>query len=174
MTILTLRFSKIHYMQEVLFCCLLAVAMGLTAKVSVPLPFTPVPVVVQNFFPLFIAIFFGWKRAFFTTAAWFLFGMMGLPFFAGNFFTLGYRLGYIASAAVSGWVFERTSRNAWHAFGSMVLGSWVIYLWGILWLLCYFPFSRVMLLGILPFIPLDMLKAFLCASIYRTYRKDSL
>jgi len=88
---------------------------ALCARVSVPLPFTPVPLTLQNFGVLLVGLALGPRRAF---AALFLYlaeGLIGIPVFSptgpGGVAQLlgptgGFLLAYPFVAGIAGWVFE--------------------------------------------------------------------
>lgn len=171
MTALALSVKKTAEV-EALLCVLGAVFIGLFAKISLFLPFTPVPVALQNFIPLVFALVLGKKRAVYMTVTWFVLGMAGLPFFAGgsggilaNIPTLGYRIGYVLGVLITGAIFENSQKRAVDGFLSLIAGSSMIYLAGVAGLCFFVPLSKVFFLGILPFIPGDLIKALLCIMI---------
>ena len=55
---------------------------ALCARVSVPLPFTPVPLTLQNFGVLAVGLLLGSRRGFAALALYLLEGAVGLPVFS--------------------------------------------------------------------------------------------
>lgn len=101
-----------------------AVVMGaslfvaLCARVTVPLPFTPVPLTLQNFGVLAVALAFGSRRGFAALALYVAEGAVGLPVFnaagPGGIAQIlgatgGFLMAYPFVALVTGWIYERTS-----------------------------------------------------------------
>ena len=86
---------------------------ALCAHISVPLPFTPVPLTLQNFAVLLVGMFLGPVAGFTTMALYLLEGAVGLPVFtpysaAGAAHLLGPNGGFLFSyplaAAIAGWI----------------------------------------------------------------------
>src|SRR3954447_5509375 len=86
---------------------------ALCARVSVPLPFTPVPLTLQNFAVLLVGLVLGPVAGFSAMALYLAEGAAGLPVFnphgAGGVLQLfgptgGYLLSYPFAAAAAGWV----------------------------------------------------------------------
>jgi len=91
------------------------------AQVSIPLPWTPVPVTLQTFAVMFIAVTLGARRSAIACAAYLLEGALGLPVFQplgapGVLRLLGPTAGYLWSyplaAFVSGWLVEKWAHTS--------------------------------------------------------------
>jgi biotin transport system substrate-specific component len=84
-------------------------------------------------------------------------GKAGLAVLLGP--TGGYLIGFIAAAFVTGWLAER-GWDRWPLTTAlaMVFGNLVIYLFGVSWLAVFVGISKAPLLGMVPFIPGDILK----------------
>jgi biotin transporter BioY len=74
-----------------------------------------------------------------------------------GFFFATLAVGWLAGV---GW-----SRNFWRSFVAALIGTFIIYAFGALWLSLFVGFSKAIILGILPFMPGDLLKALITASI---------
>jgi biotin transporter BioY len=101
-------------------------------------------------------------------------GAAGLPFFAGGAAGLphlaaptgGYLLGYVPTAFVIGWLAERGwDRTAWRAAIAMLCGSIVLFACGLAQLAVFVGPSRVLALGLYPFVVGDLLKIAAAATI---------
>ena len=87
-----------------------AASTAVGAFIAIPLPFSPVPIVLQNFFILLIALVLGPRMGTASVALYLLVGALGLPVFAGgkggfaHFFgpTGGYLAGFLLSAWITG------------------------------------------------------------------------
>jgi biotin transport system substrate-specific component len=135
------------------------------AQVSIPLPFTPVPITGQTLGVLLTGIVLGSRMAALAMALYLLEGAIGLPFFAGGRSglggpTTGYLLSYPLAAFLTGWLAERGwDRKPLTAAAAMLTGSLVIFGLGATWLSAYVGGAmKAFTLGVLPFIPGDLLK----------------
>lgn len=141
---------------------------ALSAQVAVALPFSPVPVTGQTAAVLLVGALLGSRRGSLAVLAYIAQGLAGLPVFAGGAFGLarllgptgGYLLGFVAAAFLVGWLAERGwDRRPLSTAAAMVLGNVVIYTIGALWLAVFVGGLRqAAAVGIVPFIPGDLLK----------------
>ena len=149
---------------------------ALMAQITIPLPFTPVPITGQTLAVLLVGAALGSRRGALSMAAYVVEGALGLPVFAGGTAGLkrltgptgGYLIGFIAAAFVTGWLAERGwDRRPLSTALAMLTGNAVIYLFGLPWLALFLGgFSGpkgALALGLLPFIPGDLLKLALAA-----------
>jgi biotin transport system substrate-specific component len=96
-----------------------AASIAVGAFIAIPLPLSPVPIVLQNFFILLIALVLGPRMGTASVALYLLLGALGLPVFAGgkgglaHFFgpTGGYLAGFLLSAWVTGVLAAGSSRQ---------------------------------------------------------------
>jgi biotin transport system substrate-specific component len=88
---------------------------ALCARVALPLPFTPVPLTLQNFGVLLVGLTLGSRRGFAALVLYLAEGLLGIPVFSptgpGGVAQLlgptgGFLLAYPFVAAIAGWVFE--------------------------------------------------------------------
>jgi biotin transport system substrate-specific component len=148
-----------------------AIFVGLTAQVSIPLPFTPVPLTLQTFSVLLVGAALGSVRGASSMALYLLAGVAGIPWFANQqsgwtFASFGYIVGFVAAAWLVGWLAERgADRRVVPTIGMMALGNLVIYVFGIagLMLLAEMSLGRALTLGVLPFLIGDVIKILLAA-----------
>ncbi len=127
--------------QAVLLAVVGSLLLTLSAKVSIP--FYPVPLTMQTFVVLAIGFACGWKQGVAAVLLYLLQGACGLPVFAGTPAqgigwaymlgpTGGYLLGFVVAAALCGWLAERGwSRSVARTFAAMLLGTLVIYAFGL-------------------------------------------
>lgn len=135
------------------------------AQVSIPLPFTPVPITGQTLGVLLMGIVLGSRRAAIAMALYLLEGAIGLPFFAEGRSglggpTTGYLLAFPLAAFFTGWLAERGwDRKPLTAALAMLTGSLVIFGLGAAWLSIYVGgLQKAFTLGVLPFLPGDLIK----------------
>lgn len=146
---------------------------GLSAQVSVPLPFTPVPLTLQTFAVLLAGAALGWQRAIPSMLLYLLAGAAGLPWFAGGASgtaapSFGYIVGFVLAAAVVGRLAGYgADRTPLRTCALMILGSAVIYLVGVPWLAVALgvDLAEAVALGLTPFLAGDAIKALLAAGL---------
>lgn len=88
------------------------VVLSLLAQVSIPLPWTPVPITGQTFGVALISLMWGFKRGFTSVLAYLFLGACGLPIFAAAKSgiggpTTGYLFGMLAGSLVMGVLTDR-------------------------------------------------------------------
>ncbi len=146
---------------------------ALCARVSLPLPFTPVPLTVQNFGVLLVGLMLGSRRGFTALLLYLAEGAAGLPVFSigglGGIAQLlgptgGYLFAYPLAAGVAGLIMERGARTFARAAVASVLGDVVLFAGGITWLTVYtHSFARAIQFGLYWFIFAEVIKV-MCAS----------
>ncbi len=147
---------------------------ALFAQISIDLPFTPVPITGQTFAVLLVGALLGSQRGAAALTAYLVEGVAGLPFFAGGESGIvilagpkgGYLVGFVAAAFVVGWLAERGwDRRIPTTALAMLIGNVIIYLFGVLRLGALIGFDKAPTLGLLPFIPGDLIKLALAAAL---------
>jgi biotin transport system substrate-specific component len=117
------------------------VLLSVLAQVSIPLPWTPVPITGQTFGVTLIALLFG-KRAVPVVVSYLALGAAGLPVFAAGKFglawgpTVGYLIGMVFSAGIAGFLADRGFTRSWpRAMVAGFAGSAAVFTCGLLVLL---------------------------------------
>lgn len=140
------------------------------AEIAIPLPFTPVPLTGQTFAVLLAGAALGWRAGAASQLLYVALGAIGLPYYAedkGGWevvtgATGGYLVGFIAAAAVVGWLAERKHDRRFNTtLAAFVIGSFVIYAFGAAGLMwrAGMDVNEAILLGVVPFVFGDVLKA---------------
>jgi biotin transport system substrate-specific component len=160
-------------MNKVAISCLFAALLCAGAYISIPLAISPVPLTLGNFFAILGALILGplWGSA--AAILYVGIGALGFPVFSGGRGGLahlvgptgGYLIGYIAGACIAG-LFARRRRLIATALGSL-LGFALILACGSVGLriLSGADWPKILAIGVLPFIPGDVVKAALAAVI---------
>jgi len=114
------------------------------AHITIPLPFTPVPLTVQNFGVLLVGLMLGSRRGFAALALYLGEGAMGLPVFspagAGGLTQLlhgatsGFLLAYPLVAWIAGYVMEHGRKSFARAAIAGLMGEIVLFTSGLAWL----------------------------------------
>jgi biotin transport system substrate-specific component len=128
-------------------------------------PIGPVPITLQTFFLLLAAPVMK-RRAVIPAALYLLLGALNLPVFHSGLSGIGVLLGpsggflagFIPAAAVAGLLYEKRSRMI--RIAGLAAGTGIIYGCGVAWLLLSAGLSlpAALLVGVLPFLPGDILK----------------
>lgn len=141
---------------------------ALCAQLEFHIPGTPVPLTGQSAGILFAGALLGSRWGAFAATLYLFEGALGLPVFAGGAAgahhfagpTGGYLLGFVPAAWITGRLAERGwDRTPETAALMMLAGSAAILGLGALGLARFLPMDRVLLAGILPFLPGDAVKA---------------
>lgn len=159
--------QKLRTKQMVLIALMTAVTCVL-GPLSIPLPFSPVPISLTNF-AIFLAVFvLGMKNATISFIVYLLLGAVGVPVFSsfrGGLAILagptgGYLIGFIFLALIMGFAMEHYDRKLVPTIIGMVLGMIVCYAFGTVWLakLLGLSFVKGLMMGVIPYLPGDAVK----------------
>lgn len=139
-----------------------AAATAVAAKLSVPLPGTPVPFTMQPLVVLLAGALLGGRLGAASQAAYLLAGAAGLPVFAaggGLAYLLGptggYLLAYPAAAFLAG---ALGGPGRLRTLGALLAGLAAIYAGGLAWLAVFGTVDTAVALGLRPFLLADLLK----------------
>lgn len=155
------------------------------AWMTIPLPFTPVPVTLQVFFALLAGALLGAYLGALSQVVYVLLGCAGLPVFAGGKGGLGvlfgptggYLLGFIIAAYFVGLLVEMKKEPGYlHLFLAMHGGVFLIYLTGFLQLVLItrMSYQAAFVAGVAPFIGFDIIKALAAAYVALEIKKRDL
>ena len=152
---------------------------ALAAQVRFNLPWTPVPITGQTFAVLLVGASLGALRGFASLALYLVAGLVGAPVFTGgeagwewvSGATGGYLVGFLAAAALTGWLAERGwDRRFSSAVAALLTGNIVIFAFGLVWLarVAGTGFQETLVNGLYPFVVGDLLKLYLAAALLPT------
>ena len=160
-----------------LFVALTATA----AQVSIPLPFTPVPLTLQPMVVLLGGAALGARLGLSAQILYLLLGIAGLPVFAASATlpqgalrligpTGGYLMSYPFAAFVAGWLAERgLDRRYLTSLAAMTCGLAVIFFGGVTWLAFFtrpaVGLAAALRAGLYPFLPLDIFKLLVASAV---------
>jgi biotin transport system substrate-specific component len=161
--------------------------MGLTialiiagAYIIIPIPGSPVPVVLQNLFVVAAGLLLGPIKGGLAVLIYLLMGAIGLPVFSGGGAGLahlagptgGYLLGFVAAAVIAG---ALSGRNPplWRDLVAAILGMLVVYLFGVprLKMVLDMSWSAALAAGFVPFLLGDAIKAVAAVAAVRLARR---
>ena len=157
-----------------------SIATALSAYAKVYLPFTPVPVTLQTFFVLLSGAVLGRKSGSISQAVYIVFGLFGLPVFAGGTYGLsylfgptgGYLFGFVLASYFIGSVLKGSPKNLAFIAFSMAIGASIYFISGMAWLSVFMKISllKAFYLGVLPFIFGDILKVAAASLLYYKFQ----
>jgi biotin transport system substrate-specific component len=152
-----------------------------SAYVKVPLPFTPIPITLQNLVVFLAGAFLGPVGGALSVGIYLTLGLLGVPLFANAGFgflylfgpTGGYIFGFILAAGLIGALAARLRGTFLLNYGVMLAGMLSVYLCGGLWLAIgyHWDIRKIFFLGVLPFLPADLVKAALAAAFTKLWRR---
>jgi len=155
------------------------------AHVSLPLPFTPVPLTLQNFAVLLVGMALGPVAGFSAMVLYLAQGAMGLPMFTPNGPagvarllgpTAGFLFAYPLVAASAGWV-VRAMKNIGSRFTrgivAGVVATLILFACGAGWMatLLHLSASATWHMAIAPFLPGEIVKVTAAAGIFSAMQR---
>lgn len=155
------------------------------AHVSIPLPFTPVPITLQNFAVILIGMVLGPVAGFSAMVLYLAEGAMGLPVFSPHGLggvaqlmgpTAGYLFAYPFAAAVAGWVVRAMQKVASRFTRAVVAGivaNVVIFALAATWLahLLHLGAVAAWTLAVAPFLLGEAIKVTAAAGLFSAMQR---
>ncbi|MFN2397482.1 MAG: biotin transporter BioY [Gemmatimonadaceae bacterium] len=162
-----------------------ALALAAASQVALPLPFTPVPITMQPLLVVLAGLWLGSWAGATSMLLYLVAGALGLPVFApmgapGFARLLGPTGGYLLAYPAAAWVAGRVGHGAGTYLRRVLAaaaGILVLHVGGATQLtILTGDLSRAIAIGVLPFLALDVLKAFaagLLSATPRSAKKES-
>ena len=173
--------NKLHTKNLTLIALMTAV-LCIVSPFAVPIGLSPVPVTFCTL-AIYLSVFvLGMKRGALSCVLYILLGLVGLPVFSGFLGgagtllgpTGGYLIGYIFIALIAGTFIDKRTGKWYVCLLGMVCGTAVCYLFGTLWLAYQMQLDlfSAAAIGVLPYIPADLIKMVLAMLIGTPVRKS--
>lgn len=170
-------------LRMMVFASLFAALTAAGAYIHIPVPFSPVPITLQVFFVLLAGSMLKSKWGSLSMIVYTLLGIAGLPVFAGGSSgigvlfgpTGGYIFGFILAAYIIGKLSEKAEKTVRPSLLAnsinMSVGVLAIYLCGVLQLMMVakLGLGAALALGVIPFLPGEVIKTAVAAYITSTY-----
>lgn len=177
----TLYRTESSELRKMVFASLFAAMTAAGAYIKIPLPFSPVPVTMQVLFVFLAGAILKKKWGTLSLLVYSLLGIAGLPVFAGGASgigvlfgpTGGYIIGFVLAAFIIGYLSEKDEKSGLLSNALyMGIGLIVIYAFGLAQLAFVAKLGIVQAasVGMLPFLPGDLLKLAAAAYIASRYR----
>jgi len=137
------------------------------SEIRIPLPWTPVPITLQTFVVVFLALHLPLRRALSAVAVYLFLGGVGVPIFSGWTSSLmrptaGYLIGFLVATIVLGILRDRLLKlSALKGIAlTYLINDCIICAIGMVWLHFWTGVSTTQLIfaGFLPFIPGGIVK----------------
>jgi len=153
---------------------------ALCARISLPLPFTPVPLTLQNFGVLLVGLALGSRRGFAALVLYLAEGMAGMPVFSptgpGGLVQLlgptgGFLLAYPFVAGIAGWIFEEKrvqseKKSFVRAAAACTLAELYLFVGGLSWLaILTHSFAQAIRFGLYWFVFAEVIKIMSAAAL---------
>ncbi len=175
--------SHTSELRMMVFASLFAALTAAGAYIQIPMPFSPVPITLQVFFVLLAGSMLKSKWGGLSMIVYTLLGIAGLPVFAGGSSGVGVLLGptggYIVGFILAAYIIGKLSEKAENAASpgllinalNMSIGVLVIYACGIsqLMLVAEIGPGTALALGVIPFLPGEIVKTAIAAYIASTH-----
>lgn len=168
---------------QLTLCALFTALIAVLAQVAVPLPFSPVPLTGQVVGIMLTGALLPRRTALLTIIAYLLVGVAGMPVFSlarGGIYMLtgltgGYLIGFIPAVLIISSLLEKIEQPSIPRLAAaMFTGLTAIYLCGALQLglLMQYSIKQALLAGVIPFIPLDLVKIVLAVILSQAIKKS--
>jgi biotin transport system substrate-specific component len=155
---------------------------ALCARVTLPLPFTPVPLTLQNFGVLLVGLALGSRRGFAALVLYLAEGLMGMPVFSpagpGGIVQLlgptgGFLLAYPFVAGIAGWIFESTAAKTFATAATACLAAETyLFVAGLSWLaILTHSFAQAIRFGLYWFAFAEVIKIMSAAALASGWRR---
>ena len=157
-----------------------AAVLAVAAQLTIPLPFTPVPITMSTLTVLAMGALLGPERAMLSTGLYVMLAACGAPVLAGHsggwaVATFGYVLSYVPAAGVTGTLARLGwDRDGRRALALAVSGSAIFYVVGVPWLMAALGIDlrEALRIGVVPFLIGDALKALALAAGMPRVQRD--
>ncbi|GAB6099893.1 biotin transporter BioY [Halanaerocella petrolearia] len=161
--------------QDMVYSAVFAALISVLSYVSIPIPFSPVPVTGQSLAVMLAGAILATRQAGLSMVIFLLLGAIGVPVFSqgragiGVFMgpSGGYLVGYLVGAVVISLIVQNKKSYLRIGLANVIGGIVVVHLLGIIWLniITDMGLQKAFMSGSVPFIPGDLLKAVIAAII---------
>ena len=148
---------------------------ALCARFTVPLPFTPIPLTLQNFGVLLVGLLLGSRRGFAALVLYLAEGLAGMPVFSpagpGGVAQLlgptgGFLLAYPFVAGIAGWIVESGRQSFARAATASFAAEVYLFVGGLSWLVILtHSFGQAVRFGLYWFVFAEVIKIMSAAAI---------
>jgi len=177
-------FSQRRNIIRITLTSLFAALIAAGTFISIPIPGTPITIILQNMFALMSGLILGPFLGFAAAALFLIIGILGAPIFPranggiayllgpSGGFLMGFPLMALCAGLIAGQA-KPTRIPLWRIMLASILGMLVVYIPGVMWLKYSFDdtWQEAIVKGFLPFIAVDIVKAIFAGIISRQLRQ---
>ncbi len=172
--------NQAQNLRMTVFTSLFTALIIIGSYLSFPIPLSPVPLVLSDFFVLLAGFFLGpaWGAA--AVAMLLFLGAIGLPVFAGGKAGLavlfgptgGFLIGFVFCALVVGLIAGRGRPSVLKDIVALIAGNVLIYSLGVPWLMLVLKvaWGKALAVGLIPFLPGIIIKSVAAFGLVRILR----
>jgi biotin transport system substrate-specific component len=167
--------ERIINTQKLVLIAFFAATTAVIAPFTIPLPLSPVPLSLSIFAVFLSGAILNKYSAFVSQTVYILLGAVGIPVFSGfrgglgiiTGATGGYIVSYAFMAFIIALILEKTGRSYLTYMLAMLFSLIICYSLGVAWLavVMKISFFQAFLVGAVPYIAFDTIKALLCAGV---------
>lgn len=157
--------------QKLTLTALMAAVICILGPLSIAVPVSPVPISFTNLAICLTVMILGWKQGTLSYLVYLMIGFVGAPVFSG--FTSGpgkllgptggYLIGLMFMSLIGGRFAEKFRGRFQMCIFGMIFGNIVNYIFGTGWLAFQagLSFEKVLMAGVIPYIPGDLIKIYI-------------
>lgn len=148
--------------------------------ISFPVPLSPVPVVLSDFFVLLAGMFLGSAWGLAGIGLFMFLGVLGFPVFAGGKAGLavilgptgGFLIGFLACVFIVGLISGKGKSSVIKDLAALIAGNAILYAFGVIWLkvMLNITWDKALVMGLIPFIPGMVIKIIAALALARVLR----
>jgi len=167
--------------KRIVSCALFAALLSIAAYISVPLPLPGAPhITMINFVLFIIVLLFPLSDSMLIVFVWLILGIVGIPVFIGGKGGIGYLIqpwgaytwAFPVVAIILPIIRGKKYNRIWYTICA-IIGVFIIDLIGMTYLMIMskYDLKTGITVGLLPFLPLDFVKAVVAAQIIPFFKK---
>lgn len=148
--------------------------------ISIPIPLSPVPIVLSDFFVMLTGLFLGARWGITSVGLYIFLGALGLPVFSGGKTGLahlfgptgGYLFGFLIAVYVIGYISHKGKASVYKDLAALLAGNLIIYAIGVPWLkeALNLTWDKAFAFGLIPFIPGTIIKIVAAIGLIKALR----
>lgn len=175
-----MRKNKPLDLRSIVYIALFTTLIIIGGYICIPIPFSPVPIALGDFFVLLAGFFLGASGGLSSVALFIFLGILGLPVFAGGKSglavlvgpTSGFIYGYLACAFIVGLISTKGKPSIIRDLLALLSGFILLFAFGVIGIKLVLALSwpKALAAGLIPFIPGNIIKAIAALIIVKAFR----
>ncbi|KLU60924.1 biotin transporter BioY [Peptococcaceae bacterium CEB3] len=172
--------SQSPNLRMMVFACLSTALIVIGGYISFPLPFSPVPIVLSDFFMMFAGLFLGASWGMASVGLFLFLGALGLPVFAGGRAGLpvlfgptgGFLFGDFLAVLAIGLISGTGKPSSIKDLAALVVGNIILFGLGVPWLkqILKLSWGKALAFGLTPFMPGMIIKIVVALALVKMLR----